>query len=212
MNEVSGWDLEDDDLTLVNDESDGDKLYIVKMWWGSGYVLDCYNAWAFDVEGALNHVVAWIEKNNPEQLEAVDEYAMDYLEDLVKDGEAETEEEAYEHPYFQETFLWVDATREGAQQGHYVYNENLTIAEYPAKHNHPLAKGVDKSKFMEKEEWDRRSNADPVTDVEREFAKWLEQCIEEEFEVFCSCNFHNPGEEQHIEIYFGPEDVEALEA
>lgn len=149
MNEVSGWDLEDDDLTLVNSEDDGDKLYIVKMWWGSGYMLDCYNAWAFNEEEALNYVVAWIEKNNPKQLEAVDEYAEEYLKDLVKDGEAETEDEAYEHPYFQETFLWVDATTEGAEQGHYIYNENLQIAEYPAKHNHPLAKGVDKSKFTE---------------------------------------------------------------
>ena len=37
VNEVSGWKLEDEDLTLVNTESDGDKLYIVKLWWGSGY-------------------------------------------------------------------------------------------------------------------------------------------------------------------------------
>ena len=38
--------------------------------------------------------------------------------------------------------MWVDATREGAEQGHYIYNENLTIAEYPKEHNYPLAKGV----------------------------------------------------------------------
>lgn len=65
VNEVSGWKLEDDDLTLVNDESDGDKLYIVKLWWGSGYMTDNYNAYAFSEEEALNHVVAYIEKNDP---------------------------------------------------------------------------------------------------------------------------------------------------
>ena len=149
VNEVSGWKLEDEDLTLVNSESDGDKLYIVKLWWGSGYMTDNYNAYAFNEEEALNYVVAYIEKTDPESLETIDENANDYLQELVDEGEAASLEEAYEHPYFQETYLWVDATTEGAEQGHYIYNENLQIAEYPAKHNHPLAKGVDKSKFTE---------------------------------------------------------------
>ena len=209
MNEVSGWDLEDEDLTLVNSESDGDKLYIVKLWWGSGYMLDCYNAWAFSEEEALNYVVAYIEKTDPESLEAIDENANDYLQELVDEGEAASLEEAYENPYFQETYLWVDATTEGAEQGHYIYNENLQIAEYPAKHNHPLAKGVDRSKFTEG--MDRRSFQDPITDEECEFAAWLEQCIEEEFGIPCSCEFHNPGEEQHIEIFIDEEGIEKLE-
>jgi hypothetical protein len=131
VNEVSGWKLEDEDLTLVNTESDGDKLYIVKLWWGSGYQLDCYNAYAFNDEEALNYVVAYIEKTDPESLETIDENANDYLQELVDEGEAASIEEAYEHPYFQETYLWVDATREGAEQGHYIYHENLWIDEYP---------------------------------------------------------------------------------
>ena len=100
VNEVSGWKLEDEDLTLVNTERDGDKLYIVKLWWGSGYQLDCYNAYAFSDEEALNYVVAYIEKTDPKSLEAIDENANDYLQELVDEGEAASIEEAYEHPYF----------------------------------------------------------------------------------------------------------------
>ena len=142
INEVNGWKLEDEDLTLVNSESDGDKLYIVKLWWGSGYQLDCYNAYAFSDEEALNYVVAYIEKTDPKSLETIDENANDYLQELVDEGEAASIEEAYEHPYFQETYLWVDATREGAEQGHYIYNENLQIAEYPEEHDYPMSKGI----------------------------------------------------------------------
>ena len=202
MNEVSGWDLEDEDLTLVNSEDDGDKLYIVKLWWGSGYVLDCYNAYAFSDEEALNYVVAYIEKHDPKSLETIDENANDYLQELVDEGEAASLEEAYEHPYFEETYLWVDATREGAEQGHYIYHENLWIDEYPEKHNHPLAKGVDRSKFTE----GRMDADDPVTEEDEEMARWLEQEIENEFGIQCSCNTHNPGEEEHIEIYIGVDE------
>ena len=75
VNEVNGWKLEDEDLTLVNTESDGDKLYIVKLWWGSGYQMDCYNAYAFNEEEALNYVVAYIEKEDPGILEMSDDAA-----------------------------------------------------------------------------------------------------------------------------------------
>lgn len=142
VNEVSGWNLEDEDLTLVNSESDGDKLYIVKLWWGSGYVMDCYNAYAFDAEEALNYVVAYIEKNDPKSLETTDEQAYEFLQDLVKDGEAEDMGEAEMHPYFQERFQYVDATREGASGAHYVYGENLVVAEYPKDHDYPMSKGI----------------------------------------------------------------------
>ena len=126
MNEVSGWKLEDEDLTLVNTESDGDKLYIVKLWWGSGYMTDNYNAYAFAPDEALNYVVAYIEKHNPETLAAVDENAMENQDD----------------PYFDETYEYVDATMEGASDTHYVYRENLTIAEYPKDHDYPMSKDV----------------------------------------------------------------------
>ena len=149
VNEVSGWDLEDDDLTLVNSESDGDKLYIVKLWWGSGYMTDNYNAWAFSEEEALNYVVAYIEKHDPELLKATDEYAQ---ED-------------------EDSFIYVDATMEGADEPHYVWAENLAIAQYPAKHNHPLAKGVDRSRFTESDDDDL--NWKEVTNGFEEFEQRL---------------------------------------
>lgn len=142
VNEVSGWKLEDEDLTLVNSESDGDKLYIVKLWWGSGYMTDNYNAYAFSAEEALNYVVAYIEKTDPDILKMTDDSANDYLEELVRDGDAADTQEAEEHPYFQETFTYVDATTEGAQKPHYIWAENLQIAEYPEDHDYPMSKDV----------------------------------------------------------------------
>ena len=159
-NEVSGWKLEDEDLTLVNSERDGDKLYIVKLWWGSGYQLDCYNAYAFSDEEALNYVVAYIEKTDPKSLETIDENANDYLQELVDEGEAASLEEAYEHPYFEETYLWVDATREGAEQGHYIYHENLWIDEYPQDHDYPMSRGIKR----ESTKMDESMNWNGVTD------------------------------------------------
>jgi len=148
VNEVNGWDLEDEDLTLVNSESDGDKLYIVKLWWGSGYQLDCYNAYAFNEEEALNYVVAYIEKHDPETLEAADECAKNLLDEIEQDHISATEmgydDDFYpeDTPEFQEAFIWVDATMEGAEQAHYIWAENLTIAEYPKEHDYPMSKGI----------------------------------------------------------------------
>lgn len=148
MNEVSGWDLEDEDITLVNSESDGNRLYLVKLWWGSGYQMDCYNAYAFSDEEALNYVVAYIEKNDPEMLEATDECAKNLLNEIEQDHISATEmgydDDFYpeDTPEFQEAFLWVDATMEGAKKAHYVWAENLQIAEYPKEHDYPMSKDV----------------------------------------------------------------------
>ena len=141
-NEVSGWNLEDEDLTLVNSESDGDKLYIVKLWWGSGYQLDCYNAYAFNEEEALNYVVAYIEKEDPGILEMSDEAAATLRTELADENGLENSLEAEDLPEFQETFMYVDATTEGASDTHYIWAENLKIAEYPKEHDYPMAKGA----------------------------------------------------------------------
>lgn len=137
VNEVSGWELEDEDLTLVNSESDGDKLYIVKLWWGSGYQLDCYNAYAFSAEEALNYVVAYIEKTHPKWLESSDECAHDMMNEYDE-----------ESPEFQETFMYVDATSEGADEPHFIWSENLEIAEYPKNHDYPMSKDIKRESRM----------------------------------------------------------------
>ena len=141
-NEVSGWKLEDEDLTLVNSESDGDKLYIVKLWWGSGYQMDCYNAYAFNEEEALNYVVAYIEKEDPGILEMSDEAAATLRTELADENGLENSLEAEDLPEFQETFMYVDATMEGASDTHYIWADNLQIAEYPKDHDYPMSKGI----------------------------------------------------------------------
>ena len=108
---------ESTDYELVNDEESGSKLYEIGLWWGSGYTLDMYRAYAFSAEEALNYVVAYIEKTHPEWLKASDKCAHDMMKEYDE-----------ESPEFQETFMYVDATREGAKKAHYIWAENLGIA------------------------------------------------------------------------------------
>ena len=109
---------ESTEAELVNDEESGSRLYEIGLWWGSGYVLDMYKAYAFDEEEALNYVVAHIEKTHPKWLEGSDECAHDMMKEY---GE--------ESPEFQETFMYVDATGEGADKPHYIWAENLRIRQ-----------------------------------------------------------------------------------
>ena len=109
---------ESTDYELVNDEESGSKLYEIGLWWGSGYTLDMYRAYAFSEEEALNYVVAYIEKTHPKWLESSDECAHEMMKEYDE-----------ESPEFQETFMYVDATSEGADEPHYIWSENLRIKE-----------------------------------------------------------------------------------
>ena len=58
----------------------------------------------------------------------------------------------------------------------------------------------------------------PVTDQEKTLCQYIEDEIEGEFndttglELTCGCNWHNPGEEQHIEIFVGiPEEDDSTD-
>lgn len=123
LNEVSGWDLEEDDVNWVNDENDGNKVYLVGLWPGSGYLLVHYGVYSFRGEQeALEKVVAWVEENQPDML--ADEDYDNAVKDLVEyDGM--TEEEAREE--LDDTFLYIDGTPYGASEPHYIYLENLKI-------------------------------------------------------------------------------------
>ena len=77
---------ESTNVELVNDEESGSRLYEISLWWGSGYTLDMYRAYAFSGEEALNYVVAYIEKKYPEVLESLDEDAYKLLTELAADG------------------------------------------------------------------------------------------------------------------------------
>lgn len=116
ITEVSGRILEDDNWTWVNNEDDGKDLYAVKIGWGSGYIMDCYCAYADDEESALEFVVVWLEENDPKSLEAVDNAVKSYSddEDIIDD-----------------TFIYVDATMNGASKPHYLYSDNLVIVKFP---------------------------------------------------------------------------------
>lgn len=105
-------------FTLVNDNEAGGKLFEVGLWWGSGYLLDMYKAYAFCEEEALNYVVAYIEKTHPKRLESSDECANDMMKEYDE-----------ESPEFQELFMYVDATAEGADKPHFIWAENLRIKE-----------------------------------------------------------------------------------
>ena len=123
LNEVIGWDLEEDDVNWVNDENDGDEAYLVGLWPGSGYLLVHYGVYSFrGEEEALEKVVAWVEENQPDML--ADEDYHNAVKDLVEyDGM--NEEEAREE--LENTFLYIDATRYGASEPHYIYYENIKI-------------------------------------------------------------------------------------
>ena len=118
----------DENIPVINTEDYGDKLYLIGLWWGSGYVLNQYKAYAFDTEEALNYVVAYLEQLDPELLERVDNYAESSLMEIAME-EGISEEEAEETPEFQELYMYVDATTEGAQRTHYIFSQNLKIVQ-----------------------------------------------------------------------------------
>ena len=115
--------MEEDDVNWVNDENDGNKVYLVGLWPGSGYLLVHYGVYSFRGEQeALEKVVAWVEENQPDML--ADEDYDNAVKDLVEyDGM--TEEEAREE--LDDTFLYIDGTPYGASEPHYIYLENLKI-------------------------------------------------------------------------------------
>lgn len=118
INEVFGWKLEEDDYIDINSDQQEyyGKCYVVRIWPGSGYLLPAYKVYANHEEEALEIVVAWLEKNEPNMLQD------DNYNEALQDGEDENELET--------VFLYVDATMEGASQPHYIYSENLRIYEY----------------------------------------------------------------------------------
>ena len=62
--------------------------------------------------------------------------------ELADENGLENSLEAEDLPEFQETFMYVDATTEGASDTHYIWAENLQIAEYPKEHDYPMSKEI----------------------------------------------------------------------
>lgn len=111
-------------ITYVNDEETSDKLYIVSIWSGSGYHSSQFGAYAFSDEDALEKVIAYLDINGDDYL-FQDSTVEEYISELESEGysDEEIDEE------IGETFIYVDATMEGASSPHYIYSENLMIDE-----------------------------------------------------------------------------------
>lgn len=119
---------ESTEAELVNDKEYGPKLYEIGLWWGSGYVLDMYKAYANSEEQALNYVVAYVEKTHPKWLETSDKSAENLKHDIMNEYEYD-EFEAEESVEFAEQFDYIDATMEGAKNPHFIWIENLLIRQ-----------------------------------------------------------------------------------
>lgn len=131
LNEVSGWNLEKDDVTWVNDSETGlGKPWMVRLWTGSGYYLPAFGAYANSEQDALEEVVAYLDKEGNTDFFA-DDVADADINELIANGY--TEEEANEAPEFNESYLYVDATMAGASRPHYVWLENLSVYPYDEK-------------------------------------------------------------------------------
>lgn len=129
LNEVQGWDLEKDDVTWVNDEESGyGKSWMVRLWTGSGYFLPAFAAYASSEEDALEKVVAYLDKEGNEDFFA-DEYVQQQIDDLRQEG---MDDEEIDNE-IDSSFLYVDATMDGASDTHYVWLENLQVYPYDEK-------------------------------------------------------------------------------
>lgn len=129
LNEVQGWDLEKDDVTWVNGKESGyGKPWMVRLWPGSGYLLPAFAAYASSEEDALEKVVAYLDKEGDEDFFA-DEYIQQEIDDLRQEG-MDDEEINNE---IDSSFLYVDATRDGASGAHYVWLDNLQVYPYDEK-------------------------------------------------------------------------------
>lgn len=129
LNEVSGWTLEKDDVTWVNDAESGasDKAWMVRLWPGSGYYLPAFGAYASSEEDALEKVVAYLDKEGDDSF-FCDDYIGQMREELAEDGYSEEEINERIH----EQFCYVDATMYGGET-HYVFWENLAVYPYDEK-------------------------------------------------------------------------------
>lgn len=67
---------ESDDRFFVNKKNDGNKLWKISIWSGSGYSVSEYYVYANDDTLAIDTVLSWLKKNEPE-MTITDEYFKD---------------------------------------------------------------------------------------------------------------------------------------
>lgn len=134
-------DYDEDDTRnkeVINPEDkeyyDG-KKWQVRVWCGSGYMLDYFNLYhdGQDTENMLCKVVAYAENNDPDILLKVDD-VMEEINTLWEDEYKEWAEDNGEDEFqFATDYLdlvYVDATEEGASQPYFIRGENLAILDF----------------------------------------------------------------------------------
>ena len=89
--------------------------YKVYLWRGKGYVLDAFDPQADNEEQALYNVCAQVVNNNLTEYYLTVQQHEEYLRDLGINEEQD------------ETYIYIDATMEGANYPVYLIAENMKI-------------------------------------------------------------------------------------
>lgn len=124
-----GLKFEEDDWTPVNEPTEGDMCFKIKVWPGMGYSLDAFKAYApkDDYEAALEALVAYLDKKGIDKY-FTDEWTNNEIQKLRDNGYSEEEIE-------REVEIWgdyyVDAVHFGASGPHWLRGENLAIQQFP---------------------------------------------------------------------------------
>lgn len=111
----------------INDNSDNyyNNRYRISLWPGSGYGLVPFDVFANHEQEALDIVTAYIEQNERYHQLFADDAEQAYI-DAEFNGDREA---AAEDAEYNESFYYVDATMEGANEPHYLWAENLKIRQ-----------------------------------------------------------------------------------
>ena len=115
-----------DNFSPINgDNEDGyyRSRYRVSLWNGIGYGLTPFDVFANNESEALDIVVTYLDNEGDKYNLFADDEEQEFIDHEYKGNR----EEAEEDPIYQESFLYVDATREGARQPHYIWEQNLSI-------------------------------------------------------------------------------------
>ena len=115
-----------DNFSPINgDNEDGyyRSRYRVSLWNGKGYGLTPFDVFANNEGEALEIVVAHIDNEGDKYNLFADDEEQEFIDDEYNGNR----EEAEEDPTYLESFLYVDATMEGARQPHYIWAQNASI-------------------------------------------------------------------------------------
>lgn len=100
-----------------------DEKYVVGLWSGSGYFLDCFGVTAMDGEDALDKVVAYLTKSDDKAL-CLD---VDEVQKMMDEDTEDAPKDDIDDYANYAGLIYVDATMSGATKPVYVHTENLRV-------------------------------------------------------------------------------------